>query len=75
MIRPDYYKKGKFEAIEVIQDQDFDFEIGSVVKYLFRYRYKGTPIKDLIKAKTYIALEIEKLMQREEEKSDKTNSD
>jgi hypothetical protein len=39
---------------------DEDFSVGSVIKYLYRYKYKGDPIGDLEKAKEYIDFLIEK---------------
>jgi hypothetical protein len=32
---------------------------GQIIKYISRYRYKGTPIADLAKAQTYLAWLIE----------------
>lgn len=32
----------------------FDYALGNVIKYVWRCDYKGKPIEDLLKAKTYL---------------------
>lgn len=49
-----YYNQGKIEVIDFIQDQKLNYPEGNVVKYICRYKYKGTPLLDLKKAKKYI---------------------
>ena len=58
---PSHYTQGKIESIEFIEDQGWGegFCIGSALKYLTRYRHKGTPKKDLEKAIWYINRVIE----------------
>ena len=58
---PPHYTKGKIEVIDFIQDQKLDYCEGNVVKYICRYKYKGTPIEDLKKAKKYIDFKIKEL--------------
>ena len=58
-INPNYYKRGKFETIDVILDvtQHLDgdeaYLIGNVIKYVSRYDEKNG-IEDLQKAKWYL---------------------
>ena len=42
---PDHYTKG----IETI-----GYVVGNIIKYITRYPYKGTPLKDLEKARWYL---------------------
>jgi len=57
--RPIYYNKGRIEIIDFIEDQQFNFHLGLVVKYIARERYKDG-IKDLKKAQWYLQREIER---------------
>lgn len=61
--RPNYYggKDNVYEAIKVIQEWNLGFGLGNVVKYIARAGKKGNALEDLIKARTYLDLEIEKL--------------
>lgn len=60
---PSHYNQGKFEVLEVIEDQKFNFNIGNAVKYLCRAGKKNplTHTEDLSKAIFYIKREIELL--------------
>ncbi len=57
---PDHYTWRGRECEEIIGDITQGTEgkeayyLGAVVKYLYRYPKKGTPLKDLQKAKQYI---------------------
>ena len=65
----DYYNHGKIEAIDAIEsactglDGYEGFLTGTVLKYMFRWRWKGTSLADLKKADYYLTRLI-----REEEK-------
>ena len=65
----DYYNHGKIEAIDAIESactglSGFEgFLTGTCLKYLFRWRWKGTSLADLKKADYYLTRLI-----REEEK-------
>lgn len=52
---PNHYNTGKFEAIKVIEDQGLgeSFCTANVIKYIMRYKHKGTPLEDLKKIKWY----------------------
>lgn len=60
---PDYYKTGKIEVADFIEDKDFNFFLGNVVKYVSRAGKKegNTAIQDLKKAQWYLNKEISRL--------------
>ena len=55
----DHYSKGGIQPIEYIQANGLNFCEGNVVKYITRYRHKGTPLEDLEKIKQYVDFLIE----------------
>jgi len=60
---PAHYRQGDIEAIDAIRASmpPTEFEgycKGQVLKYLWRYRYKGKPLEDLKKAEWYLQLLI-----------------
>lgn len=62
--KPDHYNVGSIEAIEAIKasmpPQEFKGYLkGNIMKYLWRYDYKGKPIEDLRKARWYLEKLIE----------------
>ena len=59
---PSHYNSGKIEVIDYIEDQDLNFNLGNVVKYVSRAGKKDTSktIVDLMKAKFYIEREIKR---------------
>ena len=59
-IRPDYYKSGGMEALDVIDAFDLGFNLGNAFKYIARAGKKWDKIEDLRKAVTYLNREIEK---------------
>jgi hypothetical protein len=58
---PSHYNTGKVEVIDFIEDQDLNFHLGNVVKYVCRAKHKGKELEDLKKAQFYLAREIENL--------------
>ena len=56
----DYYNRGKIEAIDAIESASTGltgyegFLTGTCLKYLFRWRWKGTALADLKKARYYL---------------------
>ena len=58
---PSHYNMGKYEAIDVIEDWNLNFNLGNAVKYLARAGHKGNIIEDLKKAKWYIDREIQRI--------------
>ena|SRR3990167_2913590 len=61
-----YYQRHSIEPIQVINDWGLNFNMGSVIKYIGRYRYKGSPLEDLKKAKNYLQFEIDKYERQDE---------
>lgn len=60
-----HYTRFKIQPIEFIKANDLGFLEGNVIKYICRYPYKGTPLKDLYKAKDYIEHLIAKQKEKE----------
>jgi hypothetical protein len=52
--KPAHYTQGKIEPIDFIESHKLSFNEGNVVKYIVRYKHKGTPLKDLQKIKFYV---------------------
>jgi len=62
--KPAHYNNGKVECIEAIDASMTDVEFrgylkGNVLKYVWRYLYKGKPLEDLKKARWYLDRLIE----------------
>jgi hypothetical protein len=62
----DHYKQTNTEPIKVIeawctQEEFKGFLYGNVIKYIGRYKHKGTPKPDLEKAKWYLDCLINQL--------------
>ena len=54
---PSHYNKGKIEVIDFIEDQELNFHLGNVVKYICRkgkVKGKGSYSEDLKKAQWYL---------------------
>ena len=64
---PSHYQ-GKIEVIDYIEDKDFNFNLGNVIKYVSRAGKKDDVIQDLKKAEWYLKREIERL-EKEKEKN------
>lgn len=59
-----HYDRGIIQPIDFMEsnftpDEYIGYLKGQVIKYISRYRYKGTPIDDLQKAQTYLVWLIE----------------
>ena len=71
-----YYNRGSIEAIDAIESactglQGYEgFLTGTCLKYLFRWRWKGTALADLKKARYY----LDRLIAEEEKKLDAADS-
>lgn len=65
---PSHYTMGKIEVIDFIDDKDFNFNLGNVIKYVSRAGKKKSPgksleakaLEDLKKARWYLDREISK---------------
>ena len=58
---PDHYQQGSIQVWDFIVDQDLDFLLGNVIKYVCRAGAKDgeSRLDDLTKAATYIRKAIE----------------
>lgn len=52
--RPPHYTTGKIEVLDFIEDQQFGYLDGQVIKYVARHRHKGAALEDLRKARFYL---------------------
>ncbi len=62
---PAHYKSSKFEAIDIIEDYQLDFNLGNAIKYILRSDKKGYKLQDLQKAKWYLERTIDNLEGKE----------
>jgi hypothetical protein len=58
---PLHYNKGKYEAIEVIEDWQLGFHCGSAIKYIARHKHKESPKQDIEKAIWCLQRYLEKM--------------
>ena len=60
---PSHYNMGKYEAIDVIEDWNLNFNLGNTAKYISRAGHKDEDkmIEDLKKARWYLDREIQRL--------------
>ena len=60
---PEYYRRNGLEAIDVIERHNLNFNLGSVVKYLWRMglKYGESMGKDISKAYWYLDREVKRL--------------
>lgn len=66
----DHYKKHFIEPLDIIEEYDLGFHLGSLLKYILREeKSEGERIKDLEKAQFYLERYIELLKKREGEKA------
>ena len=56
---PTYYKRGSIQVWDFIRDQELNFHLGNVIKYVCRAGHKDDDIEDLSKAIHYLSNEIE----------------
>ncbi|AGG54547.1 nucleotide kinase [Cyanophage SS120-1] len=63
---PEHYQRGIIEVWDFIADQNLDYFLGNVVKYVCRagHKCKEEEIDDLRKAKAYINKKIEIINQQ-----------
>lgn len=55
---PKHYCQGKIECIDVIEDWQLNFNLGSVLKYICRADHKGSTEEDCRKALWYMQREV-----------------
>ena len=55
---PSHYNNSGIECLDAIKaatDDGYQYYLqGNIIKYLWRYRYKGKPVEDLQKARFYL---------------------
>lgn len=56
---PKHYNHGKYECIDVIEDLNLNFSMGSCLKYIWRCGFKDSEITELEKARWYLDREIQ----------------
>ena len=66
---PSHYNRGRIEVIDFINDQQLNFNLGNVIKYVCREADKGGT-EDLKKAVQYLEFEIERRLRDEEERGE-----
>lgn len=62
---PSHYTHSNIEPIDVIEAWDLPYHLGQVIKYIGRYRHKGTGLLDLRKAHWYLCRHV-KNMERDD---------
>ena len=58
---PRHYTTGKIEVFDFITDQKMGYIEGNIIKYLCRYKHKGTPLCDVKKAQWYMDKLVEQM--------------
>ena len=58
---PSHYNMGKYEAIDVIEDWQLNFNLGNTVKYISWAGHKDDIVQDLKKALWYLEREIKRI--------------
>ena len=66
IVKPKHYTQGKVECLDAIdsmleESSRIDFYRTQIVKYMWRLRDKGSPLKDAKKAQFYLDRLIQKL--------------
>jgi len=56
---PQYYRRGSIQPWSFIRDQELNFHLGNVIKYVCRAGHKYDDIDDLEKAIHYLKNEVE----------------
>jgi len=56
---PQYYRRGSIQPWNFIRDQELNFHLGNVIKYVCRAGHKYDDIDDLEKAIHYLQNEVE----------------
>ena len=56
---PEYYRRGSIQVWDFIHDQELNFHLGNVIKYVCRAGHKFDDIDDLEKAIHYLQNEVE----------------
>ena len=58
-IGPKYYRRGNIQVWDFVREQELNFHLGNVIKYVCRAGHKYDDIDDLEKAIHYLKNEVE----------------
>tara|TARA_R110000787_G_scaffold101973_1_gene207742 strand:+ start:2786 stop:3013 length:228 start_codon:yes stop_codon:yes gene_type:complete len=63
---PPHYNRKNIEAIQAIEasmepEEFCGYLKGNILKYLWRYKYKGNPVEDLEKSEYYLKVLVQKV--------------
>jgi len=58
-VGPQYYRRGTIQVWDFVRDQELNFHLGNVIKYVCRAGHKYDDIDDLEKAIHYLKNEVE----------------
>jgi len=56
---PKYYRRGSIQVWDFVRDQELNFHLGNVIKYVCRAGHKYDDLEDLEKAIHYLQNEVE----------------
>ena len=56
---PEYYRRGSLQVWDFVRDQELNFHLGNVIKYVCRAGHKYDDLEDLEKAIHYLQNEVE----------------
>ena len=56
---PEYYRRGTIQVWDFVRDQELNFHLGNVIKYVCRAGHKFDDIDDIEKAIHYLKNEVE----------------
>ena len=56
---PEYYRRGTIQVWDFVRDQELNFHLGNVIKYVCRAGHKYDDLDDLEKAIHYLKNEVE----------------
>ena len=65
--RQSHYTRFAIKPIEFIEANNLGYLEGNVIKYVCRYPYKGSPLRDLQKARDYLDHLIRKVEKNDKE--------
>lgn len=51
---PQHYTYSAYEPLDIIEEWQLPYHLGNVLKYIARYRHKGSELTDLKKARQYL---------------------
>ena len=70
-----HYRNFKIQPAEFIIQNGLPWSVGNCIKYLCRYKEKGTPVEDLRKVQHYVEMLLEEELKKPTEKIKKPDVD